>query len=65
MCRGKKTSKKVLTGFCGNIPCDERSGSKWVTLKIMINDIEKFLPQNRSGFIFRSIKYVAQNLKTS
>ena len=47
----KKAPKEVLTGFYGDIPCDELSGSKWVKLKIITNDIGKSQSQNRSVFL--------------
>jgi hypothetical protein len=47
----RKPSKEVPTGFYGDIPCDELSGSQWVKLKIITNDIGKSLSQNRSVFL--------------
>ena len=47
----RKPPKEVLTSFYGDIPCDELSGSKWVKLKIITNDIGKSQSQNRSVFL--------------
>jgi len=47
----RKPPKEVLTGFYGDIPCDELSENKWIKLKIITNDIGKSLSQNRSVFL--------------